>query len=544
MNKKFMSLILAMGMLASCVGAAGCGKTGGSSGEVEGKTNISVGTYDGGVGRAWLDAAAKRFEQKYATTKFEDDKEGVAVQVNFTDTGETLVNSRMKEDVYLTEAVDYYYMQSKGKLAPLTDIVSGDNASLAAYGEEGTIADKLDGAMKDFLTAKGDYYAIPFYDGFYGIIYDVDMFTLQGWFFDENGNFTKNHKSAGLDGIEGTYDDGLPQTYEQFAQLVAKIANSGDITPFVYSNASQPYFIELLSNYWANYEGKEKMLLNWYFDGEADIISGFNGDEPVITQTKITAENTSDLQKQPGKYYALQFVKDIVMANEGEHLTRAMDHYEAQYQFISSCLGGADGDVQDGAVAMIFDGAWFENEADQKGKFELAMKDEPRTFNSVEEYKKARNLGFMPIPKVSESQSNKQTLVSSNDSFCFINAGTTGAELEVAKEFVKFLHTEAELAAFTAETSITRPYTYDLGEEAANASYFAKTLMQMKQTADIVYPYSNSAEYVANSSKYGIRKWAWSTVVSGTEATNPFGYFRNNKSKTAKEYFEGLVKAY
>ena len=74
-------------------------------------------------------------------------------------------------------------------------------------------------------------------------------------------------------------------------------------------------------------------------------------------------------------------------------------------------------------------------------------------------------------------------------------------------------------------------------------SYFAKSLMQIKETADIVYPYSNAPEYVANSSKYGIRSWAWSSKVSGKEASNPFGFFRTNKSKTAQDYFEGLVKA-
>lgn len=541
--KKFLSTVLALGMLASCVGAAGCGGGSGSSGEVEGKTNIRVGTFDRGVGRAWLDDAAKRFEKMYENESFEEGKTGVAVKVNACETGETLANSKLGEDVYLTEAVDYYYLQSKGKLAPITDIVSGEKSSLSAYGENTTIADKLDGAMKDFLTAKGDYYAIPFYDGFYGIIYDVDMFTLQGWFFDEAGNFTKNHKSLGLDGVEGTYDDGLPQTYEQFAKLIEKIDSTGDVTPFVYSQAGQDYFVELMANYWANYEGKEKMLLNWYFNGDTDIVTGFENGEPVIETTTITSDNILDLQKQPGKYYALEFLKDVIMANEGEYLTRAMDHKEAQYQFISSCLGGADGDVQDGAVAMIFDGAWFENEATTAGKFELAMKDEPRTFTSVDEYKKARNLGFMPIPKVSEEQSNKQTVISSNDSFCFISAGTKDAKLDVAKEFVKFLHSEAELAAFTAKTSITRPYTYSLGDAAETASYFAKSLMQIKETADIVYPYSNAPEYVANSSKYGIRSWAWSSKVSGKEASNPFGFFRTNKSKTAQDYFEGLVKA-
>lgn len=545
MNKRFLSVVLSIGMAASCLLAA-CQNGDNSQnngGDVAGKTTIRVATYNGGLGMQWLRDAAKRFEKAYETKPFEDGKTGVAVNVVEGDTGDMLANRNMDKDVYLTESVDYYYLQQKGKLANISDVVTKD---LADFGEAGkTIESKMDGAMKDFLTAKdGKYYALPFYDGIYGFIYDVDMFENYGWFLDESGNFTSASKSKGLDGVAGTYDDGLPKTYAQFKNLLDKI-RLDTVTPIVYANESMLYFVPILANYWADYEGKEKMLMNWYHTGTTDVISSFDASgNPVISTSTLTADNIKDLQKQPGKYYALKFLKEVVMSNPANYVS-ASDFKTAQYQFVQSGLDGGDN-----PVAMIIDGAWFENETDLSGMFELASYIDGN-YDGSAEYKKTRRFSFMPIPMLDDSQANedgthKQTIISANESFCFISASTTGAKLDVAKEFVKFLHTDAELGAFTEKTSITRPFTYSLsGAQKSNMSYFGKTLAEMKASSDVVYPYSNSTEYVAHSAKYRIGAWGWVSKIGGTEAKSPFSHFimDKNKNDTAKDYFEGLYLA-
>ena len=70
--KKVSSLVMVLAMLMT---AAACGGTTAPPGEstsgedASGKTILKVGTYDGGVGTAWLDDAAKAFEEKYAGRK-------------------------------------------------------------------------------------------------------------------------------------------------------------------------------------------------------------------------------------------------------------------------------------------------------------------------------------------------------------------------------------------------------------------------------------------------------------------------------------------
>ena len=541
--KKFMSVALSTTMLASCLGMAACGggKTSNSMGDTSGKTVITVASYNGGLGLDWLKGAAARFSAQYEGKSFEDDKMGVAIDVVESLAGDMLQSRNLDKDVYLTESVDYYYMQSQGKFANISDVVKADLKD----GSNKTIEGKMDSAMSSYLKAKdGEYYAIPFYDGFYGFIYDVEMFETKGWFFDEAGKFTKTDRSKGLDGKAGTYDDGMPMTYAQFGKLVDKIRMDGDgVTPFIYGGTdNENYFIEALANYWANYEGKESMLLNWSLNGETNLITGFNGETPVIEKKTITDDNRFDLQKQAGKYYALQFMRKVVTSN-GENYTTASNFKAAQQALIRSHLNG---EVNSGTTAaMIIDGSWFENEAELSGTFQSVAKNDFRDGIKGQDYKKTRKFAFMPIPMVDENCSTKQTLISSNESYCFINAATKGGKLDAAKEFLQFLHTDAELSAFNKLTSITRPYTYTMSEaDRAEMSYYGQSLLQMKETSDIVYPYSDNLTYIQNSSQHRLDTWAWKSQFGGAPVDNPFLQFKANASLTTKTYFEGLFKAY
>ena len=538
MKKRVLSIVAGVSMLSAiCLSAVGCSRNLDPDGykEVAGKTNISIGTYNGGVGLPWLEEAAKRFEDAYANVSFEDGKTGVALHVMDAKTGVNLEHGSLDRDVFFTESVDYFtFVGQEGKLADISDVVKAD---LSGLGDSGTIEDKLDPSLVEFLTAKdGKYYALPFYDGIYGILYDVDMFAKKGWFLDESGGFTRTNKSKGIDGVAGTYDDGLPRTYEEFGRLVNKVRTDG-VTPFVYAEESMPYFNNLIANFWADYEGKDKMQRNWSLSGEIDIVTGFSGSTPNIGTATVNGEsNYTELQKQPGKYYALKFLKDVMMSN-GQNYKSATDFQSAQYQFLRSLF------ADENPVAMIVEGAWFENEAEMSEGYELAAM-EDLSYDWSKDYKLTRKVGFMPIPMVDDTASgtHKQTLLSTNESFCFVRGSTTGAKLEVAKEFVKFVHTNSELAAFTAKTSITRPFDYSTESVKNNMSYFGRTLMEIKQSSNIVYPYSNNAYYVAHSEQFKFGEWGWKGHVAGDLVTNAFDYFRMHSDKTAMDYFNGLGK--
>ena len=538
--KRCMSVLLGGVLMSSTLVAAGCGGQAQGTVDVEGKTTIQVAGYDAGLGLEWLKEAAKEFEAKYANESFEDGKKGVAVVVSGCEGADMLISKSLNKDVYFTELFDYYDYVNKGLVADISSVV---NDSLSNFGESTTVGAKMDSAIKDFLTAKdGKYYALPFYDGFLGFIYDVDMFEKMGYFFTEDGSFTGDptKKSVGIDGKSGTWDDGLPKTYAQFNELVTYIREDGKVTPFVYSAEGKDYFRKGLTNWWADYEGKEYMLRNWNLEGETDYIEKFENGAPVIKKTNITTSNLSTLQQQPGKYYALNFMKDVVCSNT-DNYTSASDFKNAQYQFIAGDMGAEP-------VAMMMEGVWWETEADLADSFTSISRNDLDYDATQGSYKSTRRFAFMPVPKVDDAalaNNNKQTLYSGNDAFCFISANSKEAKLEVSKLFLQFMHTDKQLSSFTAKMSITRSMNYQMDEaDLAKMTYFGKSVMEMKSASDIVYPYSGHAYYRENSASFSLGQWGWKATIGGRPVMNPFEEYLDHPTTTAQMYFEGLKAAH
>ena len=90
--KKVMTIFLLVALVAVYACSLVACKPNGGYEEVEGKTNIRVATYNGGLGKEWLETAAKEFEKKYESKSFEEGKTGVAVHVEFCQSADLLIN--------------------------------------------------------------------------------------------------------------------------------------------------------------------------------------------------------------------------------------------------------------------------------------------------------------------------------------------------------------------------------------------------------------------------------------------------------------------
>ena len=80
---------------------------------------------------------------------------------------------------------------------------------------------------------------------------------------------------------------------------------------------------------------------------------------------------------------------------------------------------------------------------------------------------------------------------------------------------------------------------YEVTEaDRANASYFGKTLIDMRANADVVYPCSGSNLAIQNPANFENDTWfGYSTV--GQVRNNALGAFKDGKA-TALQYFNGL----
>ncbi len=552
---KILSIAFAATMAASAF--AGCGGMGrdkvGTGKPVDvTKSQLKVSNYEGGYGRAWLDEAALRFEEKYKDYEFEPGKKGVQVHVDSAKdgkAGETFLSGVTSTDfhVIVTDDVFYYDVVTKKIAADITDIVMTE--TLSDYGENVTIESKMDDALKSFFkTGQNKYYALPHYEHFYCITYDRDLFNEKGLWISETGTYVKPNKegkftvalSKGPDNLPNTYDDGLPATYDEFFALCKEMADNKGVTPFTCSGQYISMVTAMMSQLWADYEGKEEFQKIFSFETPMEVIDTLSGNGTMNAQGKysttktvesFTSENAWEGYNQAGKAAALEFAKRMVSDSDFYHsnmFSNDIDNIRAQGNYLISSL-------ENKPVAFLVDGVWWENEAEDAGTYGLL---EAEYDNAG---RKDRNFALLPLPKATAAQlGEKRTMAVDVNSLMFINAAYNNNEnaLKMAKEFMQFLHTDDELQNFSVTTSALKPFNYSIPtEKMTGMSTFGKDVVSTRSNThcETVYSVSNHSFYVNNVDYFHPAE-----AFRCTDGQDPIDLFKKNPSWTVKTVFEKI----
>lgn len=536
MNKRILIGLPIFALLTTSL--VGCG---GKSEEDKTKVNLSVATLDKGIGTTWLTNAAAMFEELYKdSTEFQAGRVGVKINVAGSTQydGSYVQNSTLTKDIYFTEGIPYRELVQKGgKFLDISDVVT---EKLTTYDDNRSVEDKLDKGMKDYLQVDGKYYGIPFYDSFYGMVYDVSLWKEKGLYLSKTGSFVRANGdlSLGCDGIAGTMDDGLPSTYEEYQKLIKKLRDFS-IIPFIFSTNGIEYTANYLYNVLADYEGLDNMTLTTTLNGTAKDLVAENGlelneDGSVKSVTykkdkdsdsvKITNDNGYELTRQVGKYQALHFLGDILMSSASNYRIDPT-HTTAQTSFVYGKQNGSGK-----TVGMIIEGSWWENEASN------TIKNYEQTYGERSDY------AIMPIPFADEAKAEacgrRHTYLSLSQSFGVVSSSCKNVKL--AKEFMKFLHSDKMLSKFTADTSITRPLNYEISEaDQAHLSTYAKSLIDLKKNADIFYPYTSNQFMMDNMNHFTAFNFMWNTRVDGKYYKHPCMYFGVKDNASPLKYFDG-----
>ncbi len=539
--KKKTMRVCALSLLPLCTGLLfSCASSGGSQGTDPTKATLSIGTLDAGIGGGWLEEAAERFnELNKDRTDFEEGKTGVQVTVtaNRSYDGDYLLKQNWKQDVMFTEAINYYALVNSGKAMDITELM---NADLSSYGDAAgtTILSKLDSSISSFLNKGGKYYAIPFYDAFYGFVYDVDLWKEDGLYFSTTGSFTKDltKLSAGPDGESGTYDDGMPATYDDMKILLNKLKTDYG-KAFVISTDEHEYVANMFFNWWAMNEGYDGMNLQFKLNSQEaggikakNLVKTTNSDGTAASyydETEITYDNAYMLQRSEGKLKVLKFLEETICSpsNGTSYYELRSANTDAQSYFVSMKYKKGT------ACPMALEGSWFTNEASS-------------VIDSIEKkYGSKGNYAMMPIPRAAKDEvGTEQTSLEVSQSYGLVSSNCKNTKL--ACEFLKFLHSDQELINFTKSTGMTRALNYKIpSSESEGLSTFTQSLINRKSGNRIFYPYANNDIAVNNYSDFGRFHWAWNSSVEGNNGTqtNPWTFFRNADStnKTAVKYFDG-----
>ncbi len=510
-----------------------------------GKLQLYVVNYNGGYGSSWLNGVKAEYEELHKNTKY-GDKTGIQIQIK-TDrpSMEAGIIKSGESEIYFVEHVPYLPYVSDDVMADISDIVTGvnpyDNKTL-----ESKLSDQQKSAWK---TDDGKYYALPHYSGTYGIIYDMDLFEEKNLYFRAKENVPAtitdlkdyfvtsktDKKSNGPDGKAGTYDDGLPATYDEFFTLCERMSVL-NIIPMDWSGQYRNQHVtSFLSTLAADYEGLEQALMLLNFDGTASGLGKIvNGDfVKDATATTITDENGYELFRQEGIYQSLKFFGRLLgnskYYNTSYAFSESDSNLDAQDRFLMSKDEGK-------RIGMIIDGDWWSMEASETIK-KLEAGD--------------RKFGWMPLPKATEekvAEGNKNVLYDRHSAMSFIKSTIASEKLEAAKDFLQFVNSDKMLVKFTQETNTFKGFNYTLTTDEYNSlSAFGQSLYDVRQNSDVVYLASKNKVYANNQSMFQLDE-LYKSMKAGTTSHDdtPLNAFKAaadaKKEFSVESYFSGIYE--
>lgn len=570
--KKELKIITGLGLaVLSASALTDCSPTKGGNDPTEdaNKTSINVFVWNGGYGREWLDNAIARYGELVKDKSFEEGKKGVKINVQATKNNADVFSLAAFEnsdnDLFFTESIDYYNFtraQGGNRFLDLTEVVKEANP----YDGGKILEDKFQDFQKDFLNVDGSYFGIPHYPGCYGLSYNAEMFSKKGFYYDANNQIQAiagtSTLGVGPDGKAGTYDDGLPRTYNEFFNLCDFI-KAQDIYPVQWTGQYYPLHLAgLFKTLAGDYDGPEYAKVYSTLEGQLEVAKMENG-SPKVTkdssnkhavslETEIL-ENGSvtagDTYRTPGFYYASEFINRLVNSDGGTShyfadtsFSDTYSHLDAQNDFVQSDSEFASVDSTTGKkknFAMIVDGMWWESEA--RSTFEKMAK------RGGEKYSRAqRDMRWMPLPAANEDHlfTNGHTIIDNSNSYTIARAGVSEAKAAVIRDFLKFLYSDEELVSFSKDTGVKKNLKYTVSDaDLAEMGPFAKSLSSFMNDSTTIDQSNNGRYFTTNFKTINSSQVQYKAQVAGKSVTAPEA-FRADPNLTPEAFFSALYQSH
>ncbi len=542
----------------------------------ETKSQLYISTRNSGIGIEWLQKIADEFEKKYANVSFEDGKLGVQVidepdaAAHWTGLLSSFPNQKLA--VVVDDCVTISAMSEAGVVKDMADVVKGTmnfdvtdkDGNVVSMGETSTIESKLFDRSKEYLGETGAYYGLPWTFSYPSLPYNATLWedkmlyfaddkanaiyldttklptsTYTGKAYTGRGFITDKgqDKSPGPDGEYGTYDDGMPSTYEEFAYVLDYMVEEKGIAPFIcFSGGNYEYTNKFYAAFACSYDGAED--LQDLYDGKTregnkvEIVTGWNGNDPIVEDVAISLEEGYKFSQRVSKYYALDLLKKT-LAQDKYRNARFGDtsHMNTQNYFIQSTL-----EPGEQPIAMLLEGSYWYYEA--KTNINAAIKN----YGSVDDMK------VLPIPRqltgtVEEGKGTVWALPSELNVYMYMNGNVTGVTEKLAKLFVRFAYTDDMLAYYTEITSLPVAVKYSVGDRYENFSAYGKDQWDIYQNIiandAIVFPYSTSKTYKNNPNYFNLMSHEdmWKSVSDATAYTRPYRDFSSVTPIPVKSWF-------
>lgn len=551
--KKFIGLLLSvLLMVTASIGFSGCNRQQQQTFDSS-KTQLYVANYEGGHGNEWLNSIKTKFEDMYADQSFEEGKMGVEVvtltskEYEVGKISSTLNNLSNVDVIFTTSASMYQSMVSGGQLLDITDAVT---EKLTEHNENKSIEDKMSESFKNWFKVDGKYYGMPFFIGDYSIQYDVDLWEREDayLYFSKSGDnetgtnntFVESldeERGMGPDGKYGTYDDGLPSTFDEFYNLCDKMVDLG-YKALVWNNLSA-YLTNFLISLSVDVAGIDNITAKNNLNGQiTDPIVDFEDGKPIIGDPlTISMENGYEAFKSSSMYYPLAFLEKIISEqgnwiDSRDCIDGGLTYLEAQSKFVTS---SPSSDIVD--IGMLFEGPWWYNECSGARK-DLSIYGEDQS---------NRRWGNMPFPKATAAHRMtdredgiSNTTINANVALCGIKKNISSNKEQLAKDFLRFFATDVQLSEFTKITSLRAGYNYTVSEsDLKDCSYYAKSLDDRYSNAELYNLFTPNAVVKNNMAMYCTDAGYWE---GNGGLIHPFVELKKTNAISAEEYFNKIVE--
>ncbi len=547
------------------------------------KSKLYVVTHNLGIGRSWMDNLANDFAEKYKNVSFEEGKRGVQVIVDAQQDMAGYFDSSFKTvsaDVVIADGVSPSNLHLSGdRILDLTDFVKSEASAFDLQDVDGNtvamspttivgststaIENMLYDEQKATLASDGKYYAVPYALSFSQLTYNAKLWENSKLYFaDSNGIKLENgvssytnetytgrgfirsandKKSPGPDGVYDTFDDGMPSSLEEFVYLYDYMVEKGLAPLMVNSVNNNEYTNKIVSAFMIALSGKDEMtaLFNAKTaDGKtAKIVTGFNGEEPIIDDIAVNETDGYKLTRTASKYYALDLLKKVLVdpgtLSANPYLgANALNcsHTDAQGYFIKSANSS-----QIKKIGMIAEGTYWVKEAESRFKNTNLKED----------------LRVLPIPtrltgSVNEGEGETFTVSDEFSMFGIINNNIKDnpVRLKLAKTFLRYAYSDEALSKFVAENSLPIFLKWEMpSENKANLNGYSKSVLDVYESAlkgdTVVWPYSNSYAYLNNVNYYSTmhhtRMW------KGRSYGFAYNAFCQKNAPSLRQVFEDIV---
>lgn len=417
---KAVSVLLASVMTIGCLTGCGGSEDGGAASNGR---SITIQAQMNGLGQTWLENAAKAYEKETGTkVNYQFD---AYLSANLTTTLET--QSLEVADIYFAQTSEWGKWSYSGYLEDLTDLMNEQD-------ENGkSLNDRLTATKRYILNDDGSEMQtiLPFTKAPTGLVYNKEMMhyicqEVLGWEEDHAYPVSTAELYEVMDALYAISDKG------EKAELFTYTSNGEtlDVKPFVWSGSTG--YLEFLSRAWFyQYAGVEGMtdFYNQYEDFEMLNDEMFYQSYQAVVDLLQLEENSN------GELVSKSSIPNCVSYN----------HTASQQHFLQ------------GKALMCPTGSWLYSEMKEM------IKDE-------------NNLGFMPVPYMSDAEGNpitaegvempknedgsyaNYTYINNVDFFMIPERATNK---EDAKDFLKFLFSEEYMP--TLQTDLQSPlcFTFD-----------------------------------------------------------------------------------